>query len=150
MLNGILAAAVALILIGCGDPNTRLERTNDRGSRQSQTVAPTEDPTKFTCKKLCRETKGCPVSLAHCKKERDPPVCWSFYYLSASRNGTCFHRANQGKCPEQHPVYCNGETEEILPDFYPKSSNIRKPTFPPLNEIAFNASAALPDTQQLV
>ena len=82
-----------------------------------------EDPNKFTCKKLCRDTPGCPVSSAHCKKEREPAVCWSFYYTEKSRQKTCYHRFNNKiDCPEDYPVYCNPETEEILPNFIPPAT----------------------------
>ena len=114
----ILLLLIATNLSGCSGP-TRA-RTTDSAKASSTSQTPTEDPNKFTCKKLCKQTEGCPVSSAHCKKERDPAVCWSFYYTDKSRQRTCYHKYNnQKECPEALPVYCNAETEEVLPNYYP-------------------------------
>ena len=127
----VSASVVAWALIGCQSAKQK-QKDNDTGSESSESNQgrnkPTKDPelvfdpSKTSCKSICAGITGCPVKQAHCKKEVDPPVCWSLYYTSDDRSDWCFFRKDPLNCPEQFPIYCDGESGLVLPDFRPPTT----------------------------
>ena len=104
---------------GCSPRNRQDSDSEENQGRSKSTKDPELkfDPTKTSCKSICAGIQGCPVKLAHCKKEVDPPVCWSLYYTSDHRNEWCFFRKDPANCPEQFPVYCDGDSGLVLPEY---------------------------------
>jgi hypothetical protein len=122
--------AITTLLAGCSVEKRSQSKENKLGSHEASEgrSKPTKDPdlvfdpSKTSCKSICSSIEGCPVKQAHCKKEVDPPVCWSLYYTTDLREDWCFFRKDPLNCPEQFPIYCDSDSGLVLPDFRPPTT----------------------------
>lgn len=119
------ALLVTAALSGCKSEKQRKNANLDENQGRTKPTKDPDlvfDPSKTSCKSICSGIQGCPVKQAHCKKEVDPPVCWSLYYTSDHRTDWCFFRKDPLNCPEKFPVYCDPDSGLVLPQFRPPTT----------------------------
>ena len=119
-----LTLGMLLALSGCAakKADKKTVRPQDESEAEIRDPDLLFDPSKISCKSICASIQDCPVKQAHCKKEVDPPVCWSLYYTSDERDDYCFFRKDPIHCRETLPIYCDGDSGLVLKDFRPATT----------------------------